>query len=176
MVLRRQTIWLLTMLSLMVVLSAYYLFSDDPTSVSYTEWDDQERQDSMNEDVDTDITFEFTEDTDFFITQRYEREVERAQLLEEYEKQLTSETTAQSVNETRNRMNEIYELAEAETTIESLLRAEGYEEALVIANPELVNVVVKSDGLEKTQVVKIIKMVQEHLEVPGTNVSVSLHK
>ncbi|WP_202076705.1 SpoIIIAH-like family protein [Caldalkalibacillus salinus] len=188
MVLKKQTVWLLTMLSLMVVLSAYYLFNHEPTNVNDYVWDDEELMESYGEvESDMDVQSEDEENvseesmasgiestSDYFITQRVEIETERQKQLEEYREALSSsEANAQTLAETRSSMERIEELSEAELTIESLLKAEGYEEALVVANDDKVNVVVQADTLDRQQAVGIIRMVQEHLDVGGHQVNVT---
>ncbi|WP_025026199.1 SpoIIIAH-like family protein [Caldalkalibacillus mannanilyticus] len=176
MVLKKQTVWLLTMLSLMVVLSAYYLFNNEPVDYySMNEVEDQFALD-LQGIGETDISTSFSNaDTNFFMSYRMERDTQRAQLMDEYEQMMNStEATAQTIAEANNKMNTIADLAEAELTLESLIRAEGFEEAVVIADLDRVNVVVKSDGaLEKSQALGIIKIVKEHLNVAGNQVKVS---
>jgi len=178
MVLKKQTVWLLTMLSLMVVLSAYYLFNNEPVDMYYSEEEmeqlatDAEMEGLSEENISTSIT---NADKDFFISYRMDREAQRAQQLDHYEQLMNSaEATAQTIAEANSKMNKIADLAERELTLESLIRDKGFEEAVVIADLDRVNVIVKSeDALEKKQVVDIIQLVKEHLDVAGTQVKVS---
>lgn len=45
--LKKQTVWLLTMLSLMIVLSAYYMLSDKNDDLAYLDQDKETSQDSQ---------------------------------------------------------------------------------------------------------------------------------
>lgn len=175
MVLKKQTIWLLTMLTLMVVLSAYYLYNPGeslPTDV--TENDDDNWLETIG-DIDMDLTnFTGMNQGDFFNAYRLEREVFQAKQIDEYQKVLSSDANAETIALAQSNIERIYDLAEAELTLEYLIKAEGYEEAVVIADSDKVNVIVKSeDALEKKQVIDIIHLVSNHLNVSGNQVTVN---
>jgi stage III sporulation protein AH len=175
MVLKRQTVWLLTMLSLMVVLSAYYLLNKPMDSELMT--------DHLEESFEW---FEYTEDTDIFsftdganmdhfISIRMDRDHNRALLEDEFYSLMNSQdSTAQTIAQARNEYHQLKDLTDAEMTIETLIRSEGFDEAVVIAEQDRVDVVVRSDeALENIQVVKIIQLVRNVIDVSGHQVSVS---
>ncbi|GGK19040.1 stage III sporulation protein AH [Caldalkalibacillus thermarum] len=188
MVLRKQTIWLLTMLTLMVVLSAYYLFNGSPEYdyVTLDELDKEAEGEEVSLDeidwVDTisDMNGDFTLEEagnplDFFIAYRIERERQRADKFEEYQNMMNaSEATAQTVAEAQAKIEAIWDQEETEYTLENLIKQEGYEDALVIyTKNEGINVIVRSDEeLDKKEVLKIIHLVRKHLDVPGHMVTV----
>jgi stage III sporulation protein AH len=196
MVLKKQTVWLLTMLTLMVVLSAYYLYNppvdvaedaaEETTDGSMEEIDLADLEDGewvdVIGDVDTDFSVVDAEElagnaSDFFLATKMEKDVERAQQLEAYNEQMRAdEATAQAVAKAKEEYDTLAEVSLVEETVEDMIRSEGFEDAIVTANLDdnSVNVWVNaSEGLENTQVVDIIHMVQEHLEVPGQNVHIS---
>lgn len=188
MVLRKQTIWLLTMLTLMVVLSAYYLFNGSPEYdyVTLDELDKEAEGEEVSLDeidwVDTisDMNGDFTLEEagnplDFFIAYRIERERQRADKFEEYQNMMNaSEATAQTVAEAQAKIEAMWDQEETEYTLENLIKQEGYEDALVIhTKNEGINVIVRSDEeLDKKEVLKIIHLVRKHLDVPGHMVTV----
>ncbi|GAA0350968.1 SpoIIIAH-like family protein [Bacillus horti] len=176
MVLKRQTIWLLTMLSLMVVLSAYYLFNNDP--VAMVDEDEIELDMSLESlgDIASDADFEFIQSEDpldFIIAMQYEKEVNRAMLKTEYDDVIKSNASVESIAEAMTNKETLEDVAEAEYIIENTLRAEGYEEAVVVADSDYVDVVVRSDSLEPKQVLQIIDIVAEELKVARNKVQVS---
>jgi stage III sporulation protein AH len=180
MVLKKQTVWLLTMLTLMVVLSAYYLFNHQPSEMDYadlSEMADMEDNSWVNglEDVSSDMSVESISDSDYFLSFRHERQTLRDQTMAHYQDILSSsDATTEAIAEAKGKMDQIHEMAEAEMTLESLLKTEGYEEAVVVADADLVNVVVKSDSLNKQQVLDIIHLVRNQLpNVSGNQVIVS---
>jgi stage III sporulation protein AH len=172
MVLKKQTVWLLTMLTLMVVLSAYYLFNHQTVNLDeYSELEQEHLMDALG-DIDSDFNLTPSSDMDFFLSYKFERDTLRAQQLDQYSRMISSEVTAQKVAEVKGKLDEIHELAEAELTLESLLKSEGFEEAVVIADLDRVNVVVRSDSLERQQVLNIIHLVRNHFDVAGNQVVV----
>jgi stage III sporulation protein AH len=172
MVLKKQTVWLLTMLSLMVVLSAYYLFNNKPMDMNEMANIEDEFAENLNDGL---LTTSFSDaDTNFFLSYRLERDTLRARMLDQYEEVISSDATAQVIADAKGRMDQLHTMSEAETTLESLIMAEGYEEAVVIAGEDKVDVVVKSgDALPKEKVLSIIHLVRDQLNVPGNQVYVS---
>jgi stage III sporulation protein AH len=180
MVLKKQTVWLLTMLTLMVVLSAYYLFNHQPSEMDYadlSEMANTEENSWVNglDDVDSDMIVESMGNSDYFLSFRHERQTLREQTMAHYQEIVSSsEATTQAIADAKGKMDEIHQMAEAEMTLESLIKTEGYEEAIVIADADQVNVVVKSDSLNKQQVLAIIHLVRRQLpNVSGNQVIVS---
>lgn len=199
--LKKQTVWLLTMLTLMVVLSAYYLFygevkqidvanpagnteqnqanTDKPPSQS-------NREKGMKETGNTDIpdgfpgtsgiqidTVPSTSTEDFFASLRLERDQSRAQLMEQYYNILSSNQDQEQVKEATAKLDELQNMETNEQTVESLIKAEGYPDAVVIASDQKVNVIVQAKELNEQQVVAIINLVSKNMNVPGTSVIVN---
>lgn len=175
MVLKKQTVWLLTMLSLMVVLSAYYLFNHEAAELPADLVNNDEGMIDMVGDMESDFTSSLPDGNEFFLTQNYEKQVRRAAQLSDYWNMLSKDVSAEVINETMEKISAIEHMADAEFAIESMLKTEGFEEALVIADAGRVNVVVKAEELDNLQVVKIINLVREHLDVAGHHVKVTLH-
>lgn len=195
--LRKQTIWLLTMLTLMVVLSAYYLLGESP-EYDYLTLDElnrdelkesqesAEEESSQNEtdwvetigEMEADFTVsEASDPQDFFISYRLDRERQRAEKFEEYQNMMVGpETNAQTAAELQAKIEEMWEQEEAEYTLENLIKQEGYEDALVMhTRGGGVNVMVRSDtDLEKKEVLNIIHLVRQHLDIPGNMVTVDV--
>lgn len=199
MVLKKQTIWLLTMLSLMVVLSAYYLFNppiideqmsgDTGTSMSGEKSEEDADSDLLDlesmawleeigeGDVNSDVTFSVETDNslDFFLSYRMDRETQRGERLEHYENLISSnDATAMTAGEAKQEYDALQNLAWKEQTVETMIKSKGYEEAVVIAGDEKVNVVVRSDNaLSRNEVVEIIHLVREEIDVVGNQIFVS---
>lgn len=172
MVLKKQTVWLLTMLTLMVVLSAYYLFNQQGVDINeHAELEEDHLMDALGP-IDSDFNVSSTNNMDFFLSYKFERDTLRAQKLDQYSRMISSDVSAQEVAEVKGKLDEIHDIAEAELTLESLLKNEGFEEAVVIADVDRVNVVVRSDALERQQVLNIIHLVRNHFDVAGNQVVV----
>lgn len=179
MVLKRQTIWLLTMLSLMVVLSAYYLFNNEPANMNdyAVDWEQDSALESLGDvtsDFDVQVEFVTSESpVDAILAQQYDREVSRAIQKSEYEAIIKSDASTEEIAEAIEKKEMLEDITESEYTIESILRAAGYEEAVVVAESNYVDVVVRSDSLEPKQVIEIIDIVKEQLQVPGNTIHVT---
>ena len=209
MVLRKQTVWLLTMLAVMVVLSGYYLVKgpQDQLSVSQqqTEVDEfpnvvvetkqsEQPAGSVTTTENQQITVQTpTANTGEQATATEKQEaavladtpndvftgykMNRDTMIEkEKDEQMTimmnPEATPQAVAEAKARHEELSTIQQATITVEEMLKASGYKDAVVSVLKDKVTVIVQKDKLEAGEVVDIIAQVKQHLNVPGKNISV----
>ncbi|WAA10455.1 SpoIIIAH-like family protein [Fervidibacillus albus] len=172
MMLKKQTVWLLTMLSLVVVLSVYYLNSDfsEPT-----EWMDASEE--MNEDEETtdEITTIITEMTrdEAFEAIRMQLQDERSRQIEQLEETLAStDLTAEERSEAKDEMERLHAMAEKEQLLETLIiNTLGYEDALVRTEGQEVSVTVKGGEPSKTKANEIIQLVKKELNTTFVTVA-----
>jgi stage III sporulation protein AH len=184
MVLKKQTIWLLTMLTLMVVLSAYYLFYGDVQEIDVSQPADQSSagdtdhpdatgtatdENQLNITMD-DITRDTTED--LFSELRLNREMTRSAQMEHYYNLMVSSEDEEVVAEATAKFDELQTLENNEPMVEELIKAKGFADAVVITNEAGVEVIVQAPELKKEQVVTIINLVSKQLNVPGTKITV----
>ncbi|HZG16853.1 MAG TPA: SpoIIIAH-like family protein [Candidatus Bathyarchaeia archaeon] len=209
MVLRKQTVWLLTMLAVMVVLSGYYLVKgpQDQLSVSQqqTEVDEfpnvvvetkqsEQPAGAVTTTENQQITVQTpTANTGEQATATEKQEaaaladtpndvftgykMNRDTMIEkEKDEQMTimmnPEATPQAVAEAKARHEELSTIQQATITVEEMLKASGYKDAVVSVLKDKVTVIVQKDKLEAGEVVDIIAQVKQHLNVPGKNISV----
>ncbi len=196
---KRQTIWLVSMLSLMVVLSAYYLFTEDLDSGTLTETMDTVQHDGTAIAIDEVVPG--TGDTG--VPGAEEMTAEDAEVLRQLEAQGTisvggdyitklqmsrSEQIAQETDRLLGIMSDLSNKPEEATTAAEELSAleekadklTGIEEQLQAAYPNVVvaeekeryNVVVQSEKLESAQAVDIIDLVMKTMDVSADKVSV----
>ena len=66
-----------------------------------------------------------------------------------------------------------YDRARWTQVLEELIRSERFRDAVVISGDRHVDVIVQSEKLTHSQVVKLISLVKKHLDVPATQVSVA---
>lgn len=190
MVLKKQTIWLLTMLTLMVVLSAYYLFTGDNEEIDVTQAPNQNNEsgsmvgeedngvaeseglasDHMGVEIDT---VQSTAAEDLFSNLRLSREQNRGKLMDKYYSIMQSSQDKNEVAEATAKYDELEALESTEATVESLIKAKGYTDAVVQKINDKVEVTVQAESLDNDEVVSLIDLVAEHLNVPGVNVRVS---
>lgn len=200
MVLKKQTVWLLTMLSLMVVLSAYYLYNppldgeeltqdageveqaednEAFTEIDFTNLDELGDDDWIDTFGDLNADFDYTvfdqQRMDYFLGHRMDRNDHRAKQIEDYQYVIaSSESNAQMIAEAKHHVDHLREITYTEEKLETMIKSDGYQEAVVIVNDEKVDVLIGAkEDLETSEAVKIIHMVQEQLNVPGNRVRVS---
>ncbi|CAM3956732.1 SpoIIIAH-like family protein [Lederbergia lenta] len=167
MLLKKQTVWLLTMLSLVVVLSVYYVTSDPSGSnIATIGKEDASEANSKTsaEDQDMNIITEAAGD-EVFETARLDLQDKRSKEVEDLTVQMSSaELSADEKEELYAEMQEIKEYGVKENTLESVIKGLGYEDALVRADGSEVKVTVKTaDEHSRAEAAKILNVVREEI-------------
>lgn len=181
----KQTVWLVTMLTLMVVLSAYYIVTGPSEPVGQTANENEEAKETADvkvdiKTVDSAKQSEKTEEVldkandDYFVAYQLQRNTLRQKMTEDYMKVLTNpDASKEQLEEARNKIDELMKVDKQETVLEELIRKEGYNDAVVITGDSHVDVIVQSDKLTHAQAVKLISLVKQHLDISPMNVSVA---
>lgn len=191
--LKKQTVWLLTMLSLIIVLSVYYMMSPGPSPSDQlafgtpdeqqedkeTETDREKAADQENnadekgtEDSEEGMATTSLADDEAFAAAKLKKQESRGELKAQYRDVIASESaSAEEIAQAQEKIEELQQLSSKEQMLESLIIAEGYKDALVDANGNQVKVVVKTDHLSNEQTVAIINMVKDRLN-QANNVAV----
>ncbi|MCT8138697.1 SpoIIIAH-like family protein [Anaerobacillus sp. CMMVII] len=178
MVLKRQTVWLLTMLSLIIVLSVYYITSPIPNDQLAFVGDEAESQkddtfveigeltkEEMENLLDDNILTSFTND-EVFNTIRLERQIARDRLSADYVAVVASvDASADVQSRAMDNIESLRVLAQKEEMLETLIKTKGYEDVLVIAEGDEVKIIVKANELSKEEAVKINLMAREQLGI-----------
>ncbi len=190
MLLKKQTVWLLTMLSLVVVLSVYYITSPEQQQNDLALVDDQQEQEqeqengkeqepvkenqqgketlkedsaSMGAKEDEQIITNAAGD-EVFETLRMQLEEERSQMKEDLQSTIAStELPAEERSEAKQQMDELNDIAQKELLLETLIKAMNYEDVLVRADEEQVNITVKAEKQSKAEANKIIQTVRSEM-------------
>lgn len=177
MTMNKQTVWLVTMLTLMVVLSAYYIVTGPVEPVEQAGQPSKEK-----DDVEVDLKTETTDSkegvqdaaNDYFVGYQLQRNNLRSKMTEEYMNVLTNpKSSKEELEEAQRRIDQLMKVDKTESVLEELIRNEGFRDAVVIAGDRHVDVVVQSEKLSNSQVVKLISLVKKHMDVPATQVSVA---
>ncbi|MGG1881960.1 SpoIIIAH-like family protein [Bacillus safensis] len=190
--LKKQTVWLLTMLSLVVVLSVYYIMSPqgenavtvEDTKSKGTEEKKVETEKGTDKGADKKSTDKETNgkqedietsgeegkavseqtDDELFTTYRLELEDKRSKQREEYNEIVSSDdATAQEKSEAYDQMTALSEAEGTERQLETLIKTKGYKDALVSAEGDKVSITVRSDKKSKSQAAAIIDMVTKEM-------------
>lgn len=190
---KRQTIWLVSMLSLMVVLSAYYLFTQDKDASNVLTEGSETQQTEGSTEAGTGGQIVATE-TDSGETGLTDEEVLgmtglpssavfaqiQEQNQEQYDEQYdslmkeiasTSDSTAEQSTEALAQLNQLEDMNEKLRGLQEQLE-QTFDNAVIDPQNDRYKVVVQSEQLEKDQAVNIIDMVVKALEVPAEQVSV----
>lgn len=188
MLLKKQTVWLLTMLSLVVVLSVYYITSPEQQQNELAAVDEKQKQEqengqeqapikenqqgegqledkstSMGADADKQIITNAAGD-EAFETLRMQLEEDRGKMKEELQSTIAStELPPEERSEAKEQMDELNAIAQKELLLETLIKAMNYEDVLVRADNEQVNITVKAEKQSKAEANKIIQTVRSEM-------------
>jgi stage III sporulation protein AH len=168
MLLKKQTVWLLTMLSLVVVLSVYYITS--PEQQKMTDMANvEEKQDG---DKTTDVTASEEDGTiisgiasdEEFETLRMQLENFRSERKEKLEAIMAStDLPSDQRNAAYDELNELDDVANNEAVLETMITALGYEDALVRADGGKILITVKAEEKSAKAANDIIKLVKDEI-------------
>ncbi|MEO2074392.1 MAG: SpoIIIAH-like family protein [Bacillus sp. (in: firmicutes)] len=173
MLLKKQTVWLLTMLSLVVVLSVYYITSPEQKSndlAAVQQNVKEQKQDKTKAEAKDGKTIVSTvAGDDAFEELRMKLDDLRSQMQEELTTQLAStDLPADQRSKVKDQMDRLNQTAQKEEILETLIKTMGYEDALVRADGEQVRVTVKSKKKPSaSEANKIIQQVKK--EIGETN-------
>ncbi|MBN6186019.1 SpoIIIAH-like family protein [Aneurinibacillus sp. BA2021] len=189
MVLKKQTIWLLSMLAVLVVLSAYYLVQGPAEQVPVATGDMSDTAapkellpDDKGVSVETKQLAQqpegmpvTTPTDDYFIGYKMQRDAQQEQEMGRFMEVMTnSDAKPTAIAEAKKKYEELAALKDNQTQVEELVKSLGnYKDVVVIAKDDVVRVVVQADTLKPDKVVEIIGLVKQHMKVPGNNIVVS---
>ncbi|MDX8291098.1 SpoIIIAH-like family protein [Metabacillus indicus] len=176
--LKKQTVWLLTMLSLVVVLSVYYITTPEEikNDVAMTGAEKAEKAEAAKEakkDGEAEVTVEEAEDgtvvsvsnDELFATIRMQLEDSRNAKKESLEDIVASkEASAAEKSAARDEMNAIDEAVANEEILETFIKSNGYDDALVRIEGEKVKVTVKAKESSASEANKIIQLVRSEMK------------
>lgn len=179
--LKKQTVWLLTMLSLMIVLSVYYITSPDSGDLAYLPEGDNSSEEASSPDSSSSDTNDTDADVDdisnlgqdqLFSTLRMEVQNERSAAKDRLDDIVASSSASvQEKNEARNEINQLESISSKELILEESIAASAdYEDVLVRHDEDKVHVNVKVDQLTKTEAVNIMQLVKDEFGEITVNV------
>lgn len=174
---KKQTVWLLTMVSLLVVLSIYYVMSDKENfAFTFVPEMSDDNEDNLNDEaLSIDITDQsLLQESEFFTTTRMEIEDKRSMKKERLQDVIKANNV--SANEVNDALEEIDYLENislkekiARQTILTL--DEAYEDVLVRTEDEKVQVHVITDDMLPDAAVHIIQVVRDEIGVSEVEVN-----
>jgi stage III sporulation protein AH len=152
MLLKKQTVWLLTMLSLVVVLSVYYITSPEQKKNELAAVEQKAKDQLQQKGTKTNTTTKSGKTVvsqvsgdEEFTALRLKLEEQRSELKAELNSVVAStDLPADERSKAMDQMQKLNETAQKEEILETLIRSMGYEDALVRADGNQVRVTVKS--------------------------------
>lgn len=161
---KKRTVWMLTLLSLVAVISVYYV--NEPNNMPFdglTIFSDETNDQMLTEETTSDesVTPVYAESA-LFEEIRMEVLNKRSEQRADLESRIASnEMTADQINEAYTAMDDLTVRNATEGMLEMLIRSLGYSDALVQTDAGKVDVTVIADELGKTQANEIIHIVMK---------------
>jgi stage III sporulation protein AH len=153
------------MLSLVVVLSVYYITSPTANgdSTALKQVSDQDLTKKSNDANPVKVTTKDATD-EVFEAMRMDVQAERDQLKEDLgTKAASNDLTSSEKNDAFDAMQQLTQLSTKENLIETMIKSLGYADAFVHADGEQVKVTVKSKESSKTAANDIIQLAKSEL-------------
>lgn len=168
MLLKKQTVWLLTMLSLVVVLSVYYITSPEQQKSADLATVEEEKtannETATTESKDGATVISGIASDEKFEALRLKLEEQRTKMKEDLQAIVAStDLPAEDRSNAIERMNELDEISQKEGVLETLIKSMGYDDALVRADGENVRITVKATDHSASAANEIIQMVRTEL-------------
>ncbi|WHY84586.1 SpoIIIAH-like family protein [Neobacillus novalis] len=173
MLLKKQTVWLLTMLSLVVVLTVYYITSPEQKTNELTavqqKAKDQNQGKTKTEAKDGKSVISSVAGDAQFEELKMDLEDMRSEQRQDLTTQLASTNlSAEEISKVKDQMNKLTETAAKEELLEHFIKTMGYDDVLVRADGPKVIVTVKAK--KKPSVTEANKiMLEVKKEIDETN-------
>ena len=157
---KKRTVWFLTLVSLVAVISVFYIFEDNTPNI-LSIFSDEAINETDILGVNQNLTQPVNSESDLFQEVRLEQANKRSQLKEQLTQKIASDqSTAEEKNTAFNEMDELIKLESSEAMLEMLIKSIGYSDALVRIDDEKVMVTVMSDEISNKQASEIMYIVR----------------
>lgn len=161
---KKKTVWLLTLFSLVAVISVYYVVEGDQSAEILSVFTDQALDETTLLGVEQQTV---NSESDLFQEMRLELSNQRSQLREQLTQKIAAEQyTAEEKNAAFDEMDTLIKRESAEAMLEMLIKAVGYSDVLVRMDTDHVAVTVMADEMSKQQANEIIYIVRSEVEQP----------
>lgn len=158
----KQSLWFLTLFSLILVLSVYYITMPNELLLTNNSNYLESKNTSKEEDTDTKVTIE---ESELLVTMRVNLEEERSEQIADLKTTLTSsDATSEEKNNAYEKIKYITDLKGQEEAIEEKIKKEYNLESFVKIDNNEVKVVAVKDKHDSTLANKIMKTVQSEFQ------------
>lgn len=133
---------------------------------------------NLTEEINTNIEKNISKEENlksrnYFVEHRLSRDKMRANLVDDLKDIVNDEKTNNEVRaKAQSEIIKIGELSEQELHIEGLIKAKGFDEALVFLKEDGAKIVVSSDELTEQDVIKILDVVKSETELDSSNIKI----
>ncbi|MCF6137855.1 SpoIIIAH-like family protein [Pseudalkalibacillus berkeleyi] len=166
MLLKKQTVWLLTMLSLIIVLSVYYITSPEqsPTDLAKQQEGQEASKNGAQDGVEGPSVTQIDSD-ELFMELRMKMDEQRSKLAHQYDQVIANTSVAAEVqSEALDKLTALQELGMKESTLETLIKSMGYEDVLVNTMGKEVTIIVRvEEKLSGEEANAIMRKAKEQL-------------
>lgn len=158
----KQSLWFLTLFSLILVLSVYYITMPNELLLTNNSNYLESKNTSKEEDNDTKVTIE---ESELLVTMRVNLEEERSEQIADLKTTLTSsDATSEEKNNAYEKIKYITDLKGQEEAIEEKIKKEYNLESFVKIDNNEIKVVAVKDKHDSTLANKIMKTVQSEFQ------------
>ena len=155
--------------------------NNETTEESDTNLIEQQEQEKINTDVmkkeeqstNSNVSVIIDEDDEYFANSKLEREKMYSQMLETYQKILENTTISEEQKSIAS--SEITKIGNTRNAImicENLIAIKGFEEAVILANGESVNVVIKAKELTTEEIAQIQNIITREMNTKIENIHI----
>jgi len=111
--------------------------------------------------------------SNYYVEQRLSRDKLRANLIDRLNDIVNNDATSEEVrNEAQKKIMNIGEISEKEILIEGLVKAKGFDDALVFLTEENARIVVSVDELTEQDIAKILEVVMTETNLDASNIKI----
>ena len=159
----KKSIWFLTLFSLILVLSIYYITMPSELLLgNHTENSKVEEKDTQNKIEETKVTMK---ESDLLTSLRVEANDEMVKEMDELKSVLTSkDATSEEKNDAFERMKELNSVRGKEETLEKKIKEEFKLNSFVKMDGDQIRVVVNTEKLDKKTANNIMRSVQSNFD------------
>lgn len=114
-----------------------------------------------------------TDVSEYFTSSRLTRKQSKDEALELLQAVVNNDSSsAESVQKANAEITSIAAQTEQEGTVENLIKAKGFEDCVVFISSDVVNVVVRTDGLTAEQAAQINEIVVSQTDIPASKIKI----
>lgn len=127
-----------------------------------------------DEDIENTIAKEENmRNNNYFIEYRLSRDKLRASLIDRLNEIVNNDKTSEDMRtNAQNEIMQIGQIAEMELSIEGLIKAKGFEDALIFLKDDSARVVVSANELTEQDVMKILEIVKSEANIDPSNITI----